>query len=227
LLERIRDAADAPAWEDFWRHYGALIFTFAKRRGCSDATAQDVVQDVMFEVFKGREVLHYDPAKGRFRDWLGGVVRHRVFRRRQAPGERIRAAGGSCDQVLADQSEPVAAADHEWQELFDDAVLDVLLNTVRDEVSPATYQAFELTMIQDLPGAEVARATGLSRNAVYLARKRVLKRLRELGVLHRTRKQLAEQVQRVLVSHLPGDVERTLASSLDESLRRRREEHSG
>jgi hypothetical protein len=54
---------------------------------------------------------------------------------------------------------------------------------VRHEVAPATFQAFELAVLQEMPGADVARVTGLSRNAVYLARRRVLARLGELGAV--------------------------------------------
>ncbi len=216
LLERIRDAADAPAWEEFWQRYWSLVFNFAKRRGCSNATAQDVTQDVMLEVFQGRNLFHYDPAKGRFRDWLGGVVRNVVSRRRRAPAERIRAVGGSSDQGITQQPDRCDSEDDEWQELFEDGVLAVLLDTVRGEVSPATYQAFELTAIRAVSGAEVARLTGLSRNAVYLARKRVLARLRQLGASYRDHGQLAIRINRVLMSRPPADVERTMVSTLRE-----------
>jgi len=224
LLERIRDAADASAWEDFWRHYGAVIFQFAKRRGCSDITAQDVVQDVMLEVFQDRDVFHYDPAKGRFHDWLGGVVRNVVCRRRRSPAERTRAVGGSSDRGLDDHPDLGAAMDDEWQELFDDGILAALLDIVRGEVSPATYQAFELTAIQEMPGTQVARLTGLSRNAVYQARKRVLERLRELGASYREHGQLVDRVKHALVSRVPADVERTMASTMEETIQRRRKD---
>ena len=221
LFERIRDAADGPAWEDFWQRYWALIYNYAKRRGCSDVTAQDVLQDVMLEVFQGRETLRYDPAKGRFRDWLGGLVRNVVRRRRQAPGERIRAAGGSSGPGLDDQPDRHDAADDGWSELFDDALLRVLLDVVRGEVAPATYQAFELTAIQEMAGAEVARLTGLSRNAVYLARKRVVMRLRELGASYRDHGELAARVQRALAARPSADVERTMASTREATRSRR------
>ena len=38
-----------------------------------------------------------------------------------------------------------------------------------------TYLAFELFTLHELPGTRVARATGLSRNAVYEARNRIEK----------------------------------------------------
>jgi RNA polymerase sigma-70 factor (ECF subfamily) len=226
LLERIRDAADAPSWDEFWNRYWPLVFRFAKRRGCSDVTAQDVVQDVMIEVFKGRELFHYDPTKGRFRDWLGGVVRNVVSTRRQRPAERVRGVGGSAEHGLAEFADPRDPTDDDWKDLFDDAVLAALLDVVRREVSPATYQAFELLAIQGLSGSDVARLTGLSRNAAYLARKRVLARLRELGESYREEGRLLERVKRALVSRPCTDVERTMTSLKEDTLRRREERAS-
>jgi RNA polymerase sigma-70 factor (ECF subfamily) len=200
------------------------VFNYAKRRGCTEATAQDVVQDVMLEVFKGREVFHYDPSKGRFRDWLGGVVRNMVRKRRQRPAERIRAVGGSSDQGLAEVAERGEVADEDWKEVFDDATLAALLDTVRREVSLATYQAFELVAIHEMSGAEAAKVTGLTRNAVYLARKRVLQRLRELGESYREEGQLVERVKRALRLWPGSQVERTMTSCLEDTLRRRQGE---
>jgi hypothetical protein len=38
LLERLRDGADALAWEEFFAHYWTTIYNFARHRGCSDGT---------------------------------------------------------------------------------------------------------------------------------------------------------------------------------------------
>ena len=64
-------------------------------------------------------------------------------------------------------------------------MLAVLLDVVRREVTPDTFQAFELVAIRGLSGDQAAKITGLSRNAVYLARKRVFERLQVLGAPYR------------------------------------------
>ena len=73
--------------------------------------------------------------------------------------------------------------------------------------APETYQAFELTTLDDLSGREVARLTGLTRNAVYLARKRVMQRLRELGATYRDDGQLDQRVRQALRSLPPAAIE--------------------
>ena len=77
-------------------------------------------------------------------------------------------------------------------------MLAVLLDVVRREVSPHTYQAFELVAIRGLSGEQAAKITGLSRNAVYLSRKRVFERLQELGAPYRNNGQLHQRVKETL-----------------------------
>jgi hypothetical protein len=87
------------------------------------------------------------------------------------------------DAPLATVADAADEPDAAWERAFDLATLASLLDVVRHEVAPATFQAFELAVLQEMPGADVARVTGLSRNAVYLARRRVLARLGELGAV--------------------------------------------
>ena len=58
------------------------------------------------------------------------------------------------------------------------------LELIRLEFEPATWQAFWRVQVDDQPVAAVAAALGLSTNAVYKSRARVLRRLRhEFGEL--------------------------------------------
>ena len=45
LLERLRDGADALAWDEFFARYGSTIYGFARHRGCSPHTAEEIVQE--------------------------------------------------------------------------------------------------------------------------------------------------------------------------------------
>jgi RNA polymerase sigma factor (sigma-70 family) len=97
LLERLRQGTDALVWQEFSDRYWRLIFAFARNRGCSEHTAEEIVQEVMVEVFRHRDTFCYDPARGRFRDWLGTVVRNLVAKYRRQPAQRVRGRGGDAE----------------------------------------------------------------------------------------------------------------------------------
>ncbi len=218
LLQRIRDGTDPLAWQAFSDRYWRLIFTIAKRRGCSDDTAEEVVQDVMLEVFRQRDVFTYDPARGRFRDWLGTVVRNLVAKHYRQPAQRIRGRGGDSDDVFPEQELRDGQPDARWEAAYEQAMLTVLLDVVRREVSPQTYQAFELAAIRGLSGQQAAKITGLSRNAVFLSRKRVFERLRELGAPYRDNGQLHQRVKETLAILPKGNVERSMITRLEHTM---------
>ncbi len=222
LLERLRDGDAVMAWEEFFQRYWRLIYTAAARRGCGDHTAEEIVQEVMLTVFQQRDIFRYDPARGRFRDWLRKVVRNAVAQHRRQPSQRVRAQGGGPDDNGGHGfPEPQAAdtaPDAVWEAAFEEAMLAVLLDCVRREVTPETYQAFELLVLTELPGARVARITGLSRNAVYLAKKRVLRRLRELGAAYRDDGLLDDRIRRALESFPGAAVQRSVATRVQQTM---------
>jgi RNA polymerase sigma-70 factor (ECF subfamily) len=50
---------------------------------------------------------------------------------------------------------------------------------VKDEFQASTWEAFRLTAVEGLPPAKVAGRVGLSVGAVYVAKSRVIARLRQ------------------------------------------------
>jgi RNA polymerase sigma-70 factor (ECF subfamily) len=221
LLDRLRDASDAVAWEEFFRLYGPAIYAFARCAGGSDTTAQEVVQEVMLSVFQRRDVFRYDPAKGRFRDWLRTVVRNKLAELRRRPAERIRARGGEEQPGFDEPQAADAPPDQAWEELFEHALLAALLEVLRQEMNPRTYQAFELLVLHELPGDQVARITGLTRNAVYLARGRAIGRLKQLGESYRDQGELAERLRRSMQLRPDESVERALSQRVEQTMRSR------
>jgi RNA polymerase sigma-70 factor (ECF subfamily) len=220
LLERLRDGDAVMAWDEFFHRYGRLIHATAKQRGCRDDTAEDIVQQVMLKVFQQRDVFRYDPTRGRFRDWLRAVVCNAVAQHRRSPQQRVRGRGGD---IKAPCSEPAEfdAPDAAWEVAFEQSLLLALLDVVGREVTPATFQAFELTTLDELSAKQVARVTGLSRNAVYLAKRRVMKRLRELGALYGEEGQLDRHVRSALRGLPHAAVERWLTNRVAETMRDR------
>jgi len=216
LLERLHDGADPVVWDDFFRRYWPYIFSIARQRGCTEHTAEEMVQEVMLAIFEKKAVFCHDPSRGRFRDWLGGVVRNKVTLRRRSPAERCRAPGGG--DVLPEIESSGEAPDAQLEAAFDRAMLAFLLDMVRSEVHPRTYQAFEAVTLGGCSGAEAARLTGLTQNAVYQARKNILRRLRELGAAFDRQGPPDEMIKAAIRSRPSAVVERSLATRIERTI---------
>jgi RNA polymerase sigma factor (sigma-70 family) len=218
LLERLRDGGDALAWDEFFARYWPTIYGFARHRGCSQHTAEEIVQDVMLKVFQQRDVYQYDPARGRFRDWLGTVVRNKIAEHRRRGVNRLRAIGGDSNVGLLERATDEPGPDAVWEAVFENTLLVALLDAVRRETNARTYLAFELVSLEGLSAGEAARMTGLSRNAVYKACKRVVERLAELGAPYREDGRLAQRIRQALDQRPPAAVERSITARIEKTM---------
>jgi RNA polymerase sigma-70 factor (ECF subfamily) len=181
LLVRIRDARDAAAWSQFVDLYAPLIYGFARRHGLQDADAADVTQDVLRAVARSARKLEYDPRRGSFRGWLFTIVRNelRDFLTRRA--RQARATGDSTgQQVLAAVPASEAHQSALWQAEHERQLFAWASEQVQCEVQPSTWQAFWQTAVEGKAGKDVAAALEMSVAAVYLAKSRVMARLKEL-----------------------------------------------
>jgi RNA polymerase sigma-70 factor (ECF subfamily) len=174
LLARLRDAGDHTSWQTFVDVYGPVLYRYARRRGLQDADASDVAQEVLAEVARCIRAFEYQPERGRFRDWLGTVLRRRLARF----WERQKRGGGAAGaEVLDDLAAP--QRDAEWTDEFNGHVLRVALERIRPHFEEATWEVFERAWLRSRPAAETAAELGLSIDVVYKAKSRVLKRLEE------------------------------------------------
>lgn len=179
LLLRLRDVADAEAWNEFVRLYTPLIFGHCRRHGLQDADAADVAQEVMRVAAQAMPEFQYDADRGKFRGWLLQTTRHRLHkffdRRQRAP----QPASETTLQRFLDQ-EPGTDEQARWEEDYRQRIFDWAAEKARPEFQPATWDAFWLTAVNSVSVKEVAGQLGISTGAVYIARSRVIARLREL-----------------------------------------------
>jgi RNA polymerase sigma-70 factor (ECF subfamily) len=170
LLERLHRADEEEAWSRFVQLYTPLLCQWAGRLGLQDADAADLVQDVFTVLVRKLPEFRYDPRK-RFRGWLWTVLlnKWRERARRAAP------AGGP--EGLDELAGP-DAADAVGEAEYRDYLIRRALELMQAEFEPTTWQAFWASVVAERPAAAVARELGISENAVYLAKGRVLRRLR-------------------------------------------------
>jgi RNA polymerase sigma-70 factor (ECF subfamily) len=176
LIFKLRDPADTAAWSEFVMLYEPLIYRLARRKGLQDADARDLGQEVFRAV--ARSVERWDPALGGFRPWLSRIARNLLINfltRRREP----RGSGATSVQDLL---EAVPAADPAATALFEAEYRTHLFgraaDDVRVEVALNTWHAFWQTAVEGRPPAEVAAALRMSVGAVYVARSRVLARVK-------------------------------------------------
>lgn len=185
ILERLRDHGDDAMWRAFVDRFRRPVVAFARRFGLLPAEAEDAAQEILIAFAEGHRQGKYDPAKGRLSSWLFGIAyRHLANVRRRGARERERfdPRGGepAFFNEISGQQEVSAAWDVEWER----AVLEACLRQVRGEVEPDTFRAFDLVVNRGRSPQEAATELEIKRETVYLAKHRVLKRLRELAATY-------------------------------------------
>jgi RNA polymerase sigma-70 factor (ECF subfamily) len=180
LLVRLRDPCDEDAWSEFVQLYAPLVYGYARKQGLQDADAADLCQDVLTAVAGAVGRLDYDPRRGAFRNWLFTVVRRKLMNRQSRRKHRDLASGDAATQRLLEECPAPEAEEADWQEEWQRRLYEWACTRVRREVTDATWQAFWRTAVDGEPVKQAAAELGLSAGAVYIARSRVLARLREL-----------------------------------------------
>jgi RNA polymerase sigma-70 factor (ECF subfamily) len=176
LLIRLRDEQDAQAWGEFVEIYTPLVYGFLRRRGLQDADAEDVTQDVFRTVARSVGRFDCDRRLGTFRGWLFSVVRSRLsdFRTRRA---RRLAESGETD-VLDHLEEH--ATEGVWDQDYRRELFDWATRRVRGDFQDSTWQAFWRTGVQGENTKQVAASLNMSEGAVYIAKCRVLARIKQI-----------------------------------------------
>ena len=180
LLVRLRDPRDGEAWERFVELYAPVVYGFGRKHGLQDADAADLTQTVLRAVATAVGRLDYDPERGSFRGWLFTIVRNRL---RDFLDKRGRQGQGSGDtamlQWLEQQPERPDPWAEQWDREYERQLLLTAAQRIRGQFQEATWQAFWRTTVDGQSGKDVAQALGISVAAVYLAKSRVMGRLKE------------------------------------------------
>jgi RNA polymerase sigma factor (sigma-70 family) len=182
LLARIRDGRDADAWREFVHLYGPVVYRFARNRGLQDADAADLMQDVLRSVARNAPRMEYDPKRGTFRGWLYTVTRNKIYNFLSAQRNRPRGTGDADAQERLDSTparDEGGGPDAEWEKEYQRRISARAMEKVKDEFQAATWQAFWQTAVEGKAAAEVGVVLKMTAGAVYVAKSRVLARLRD------------------------------------------------
>jgi RNA polymerase sigma-70 factor (ECF subfamily) len=180
LLVRIRDRGDGRSWAEFVEIYGPLVYGFLRKRGLQDADAADLVQDVFHSVAKAIHSFDHRHAPNSFRRWLFTIVQNRLRDHRKPKATQPRGTGDTeAYQRLQEHQDETDSAEEIWNREHELGLVRYAAEQVRGDFQENTWTAFWQTAIEGAVPAEVARQLGMTRAAVYLAKARVLSRIRE------------------------------------------------
>lgn len=178
LLLGLTDPANQAAWSEFDARYRPILLAFAQRLGMHEAEAQDVAQETLLQAVEGFRNNRFDPERGRLRSWLFTIARSRVLDARRATARRLEARGESALAVVPDDESISRCFEEEWQRELLAAAMTELRNTSR--IDAQTLRVFERIVLDGQRPADVARELGMNLNAAYVAKHRVLERLRTI-----------------------------------------------
>jgi RNA polymerase sigma-70 factor (ECF subfamily) len=181
LLDRLKNRRDAQAWKLWLTIYEPWLRDRLTYHRLQPADVDDLLQNVLVVVSQKLPVFVHNGQRGAFRNWLRAIVVNEVrnfFRGRE------RLENDPPLDWLDGLEDPSSELSRQWDREHDQQVVRRLLAAIEPDFEPATWEAFRLLVLEDLPAAEVAQRTGMTPNALYVARCRILKRLRqELGGL--------------------------------------------
>lgn len=183
LLWAVSEHGDEQAWNLFYRIYAPMLRQFSRRMGLNEVEADDVLQEVLLVVHRALREKSYDPAKGRFRGWLFGVVRHRALSAQRARQRRTRAQSVASDtgiDLLAGvpDTHDEAAAEI-WAQEWRYAMLEEALRQLQPSLGEKVFRAFVLYAMENRPPAEVAAELEIATASVYTYKNRVLNAIKE------------------------------------------------
>jgi RNA polymerase sigma-70 factor (ECF subfamily) len=171
-------ALDPVAWQRLAVLYGPLVYGWARRAGVRGEDAADITQEVFRAVAVRAPHLQHGRPGDTFRGWLWTVTRNKLgdFWRQRAH-QPVATGGSTAQELLALVAQDDASASGPPGP---DGLVRRAVEVVRAEFEVRSWEAFWQVTVDGRAAADVARELGITANAVYVARSRILRRLREV-----------------------------------------------
>jgi RNA polymerase sigma-70 factor (ECF subfamily) len=179
LLERLHDRGDAQAWQRLLNVYEPWLRGWLSRADLQPADRDDVLQDILVVVSEKLPQFVHNGQPGAFRAWLRMILTNRV--RHFLRGQQNRQARVSLQPLndwLDQLADPASGLSKQWDQEHDQQLARRMLATIQMEFNTQTWEVFRLLVLEEVPAAEVAQRFGITANLVYVAKSRVLARLR-------------------------------------------------
>jgi RNA polymerase sigma-70 factor (ECF subfamily) len=173
LLLRLRQPGEQAAWERFVELYTPLLYAWAHRLRLHEPDAADLVQEVLLLLV--RKLPDFDYRRGQsFRAWLRTVFLNKWREKQRRSGPPLTGNGPAlAGLAVPDDAEVFGEAEYRRH------LVGRALHLMQAEFQPTTWKACWEVVVADRPATEVAAELHLTLGAVYAAKSRVLRRLRQ------------------------------------------------
>ncbi len=181
LLESLQSPDESESWLILNQLYGPLIRNWLQRNHVRLDDHDDVVQEVLVQVSKKIDQFQHSGRVGAFRNWLKQITINclRNYGRKRA-NKQIPVGGSDFEEFVNQWADPNSQISRVWRVEYQQSVVAYLLHVAQQKFSQKTYQAFYETAVLNREANEVAEQLDMSVAAIYTARSRVLKELRNL-----------------------------------------------
>lgn len=198
LLARLRDLDDAESWDRFYKTYERAVRGLAKKRGLTEAEAEEVAQEVFKRIAETIHSFEHASRAGSFRRWLYQLARWRS-------DDKLRERGKLVTEPISDPTtgeganvQRIPAPDDAEEALEADArrqLIRVALERMKQKMSPRDLQIFQMLVVDEWTVAKVAKFFRLAPASIYVVRHRVARQLRvELASIQKRLNQGRPQV---------------------------------
>jgi RNA polymerase sigma-70 factor (ECF subfamily) len=159
--------------------YASVVYGFARKRGLQDADSADVMQDVLRSVATAIANRQYDPKRGSFRGWLFSVTRNKLYNFLDKKRRHPQGSGDTGTQLRLEEHPESNGELDDWDREYEQRTFAWAAERVQKEFQERTWKAFWQTAVEGKNPTEVGAALKMSPGAVYVAKSRVIARLRE------------------------------------------------
>lgn len=176
LMMRVQqDPADPHAWDEFVHKYRPMIHAWCLKWGAQRSDADDIAQQVLMKLMSAMRTYKCASAAS-FRVWLKTVTHNAWIDFVRRPSTR---QAPDWINAIADSSDALDDLERQIEQAYERELLELAMQRVQPRVQPRTWDAFRLTSIENLSGADAANRLGATASSVFVAKHRVLKLLEE------------------------------------------------
>lgn len=169
LLDKLCYPQAEEAWRRFVDIYTPLLCHWLKQLQIPSAEISDLLQDVFVQLY--RKLPEFQQTRrGHFHGWLHTVLKNKAYEWRRKQNTK--------NHVLPNEIAESAESELDEAE-YRKYLVNRLLQLMKDSFPESTWRACWENVVEGRQAEDVARELGITVNMVYLAKSRVLRKLRQ------------------------------------------------